>query len=132
MNRTQLLLKRGKDPALTESYRPITISSILTRLYWGIIDQKLREHVRFHVRQKGFVSETGCFNNLQILSELLRHSKSQHQSLVPVCLDVSKAFNTVPHQIIGLALRMKGLPEPVVRLMEDSYKDLHTNIKQGT
>jgi hypothetical protein len=27
---------------------------------------------------------------------------------------------------------MKGLPEPVVRLVEDSYKDLHTNIKQGT
>jgi hypothetical protein len=132
MNRTQLLLKRGKDPALAESYRPITISSMLSRLYWGIIDQKLREHVRFHPRQKGFVSEAGCFNNVQILSELLRHSKSQHQSLVAVCLDVSKAFDTVPHQIIGPALRMKGLPEPVVRLVEDSYKDLYTNIKQGT
>ncbi|KAH0816911.1 hypothetical protein GEV33_005880 [Tenebrio molitor] len=117
MNHTQLLLKHGKDPALAESYRPITISSILSRLYWGIIDQKLREHVRFHPRQKGFVSEAGCFNNVQILSELLRHSKSQHQSLVA---------------IIGPALRMKGLPEPVVRLVEDSYKDLHTNIKQGT
>jgi hypothetical protein len=105
---------------------------MLSRLYWGIIDQKLREHIRFHPRQKGFVSEAGCFNNVQILSELLRHSKSQHQSLVAVCLDVSKAFDTVPHQIIGPALRMKGLPEPVVRLVEDSYKDLYTNIKQGT
>ncbi|KYB24731.1 Retrovirus-related Pol polyprotein from type-2 retrotransposable element R2DM-like Protein [Tribolium castaneum] len=30
------------------------------------------------------------------------------------------------------ALRMKGLPEQVVRLVEDSYKDLHTVVKQGT
>ncbi|KAH0809334.1 hypothetical protein GEV33_013457 [Tenebrio molitor] len=82
MNRTQLLLKRGKDPALAESYRLITISSMLSRLYWGIIDQKLRKHVRFHPRQKGFESE--------------------------------------------------GLPEPVVRLVEGSYKDLYTNIKQDT
>jgi hypothetical protein len=42
------------------------------------------------------------------------------------------AFDAVPHQIIGPALRMKGLPEPVVRLVEGSYKDLYTNIKQDT
>ncbi|KXZ75867.1 hypothetical protein TcasGA2_TC034495 [Tribolium castaneum] len=132
MNRTQLLLKQGKDPPDVASYRPITISSILCRLYWGIIDQKLREHVRFHPRQKGFVSEAGCFNNVQILNELLRHSKGQHKNLVAVCLDVSKAFDTVPHSILGPALRMKGLPEQVVRLVEDSYKDLHTVVKQGT
>jgi hypothetical protein len=112
MNRTQLLLKRGKDPALAESYRPITISSMPSRLYWGIIDQKLRKHVRFHPRQKGFESEVGCFNNVQILNELLGLRRS-----------------SAPDHWSGTA---KGLPEPVVRLVEGSYKDLYTNIKQDT
>jgi hypothetical protein len=34
-NRTVLLLKQGKDPKEAKNYRPITISSILCRAYWG-------------------------------------------------------------------------------------------------
>jgi hypothetical protein len=40
---TTLLLKEGKDPARAESYRPVTIGSLLSRIYWGIFDQKWRQ-----------------------------------------------------------------------------------------
>ncbi|XP_039303390.1 uncharacterized protein LOC120357295 [Solenopsis invicta] len=60
----------------------------------------------------GFTSEAGCFNNVHILSELLRHSKNT-EGLAAVQLDVSKAFDTIPHEAIGAALRKKGLPELV-------------------
>jgi hypothetical protein len=57
MNRTTLLLKEGKDPKDAQNFRPITISSILSRVYWGIIDSKIRRVLRFTPRQKGFVCE---------------------------------------------------------------------------
>jgi hypothetical protein len=41
-NTTALLLKQGKDPARLGGYRPVTIGSLLSRLYWGILSQKLR------------------------------------------------------------------------------------------
>ena len=126
-NRTTLLPKDGLDHTKATNYRPITIGSILARLYWGIVDQKLRSSVVMTPRQKGFTSEAGCFNNVHILSELLRHSKTA-EGLVAVQLDVSKAFDTIPHEAIGAALRKKGLPELVVRLVVDSYKDVHTTI----
>lgn len=129
-NRTTLLPKNGQDLSQVTNYRPITISSILARLYWGIVDQKLRRSVRMNPRQKGFTSEAGCFNNVHILSELLRHSKIT-EGLVAVQLDVSKAFDTVPHEIIGEALRRKGLPELVVQLVEDSYRNVETVVKNG-
>jgi len=66
MNRTVLIPKEGKDARRAENYRPITISSVLSRIYWGIFDQRLRQHVRFTPRQKGFVAEAGCFNNVHI------------------------------------------------------------------
>jgi hypothetical protein len=34
-NRTRLILKEGKDSQRAENYRPVTISSLLSRLYWG-------------------------------------------------------------------------------------------------
>ncbi|XP_011686439.1 PREDICTED: uncharacterized protein LOC105449135 [Wasmannia auropunctata] len=110
VNRTTLLPKEGQDKSKVTNYRPITISSILSRLYWGIVDQKLRSVITMTPRQKGFTSEAGCFNNVHILNELLRHAKVS-EGLVVAQLDVSKAFNTVPHEVIGVALRKKELPE---------------------
>lgn len=127
-NRTTLLPKEGQDKSKATNYRPITISSILARLYWGIIDQKLKECVKMTRRQKGFTSEAGCFNNVHILSELLKHAKVS-KGLVAVQLDVSKAFDTVPHEAVRAALRKKGLPELVVRLVADSYEDVCTKIQ---
>jgi len=62
-----------------------------------------------------------------VFSELFRHAKQA--GLVTVQLDVSKAFDTIPHEAIGAALRKKGLPEFVVRLVEDSYKRVSTSIR---
>jgi len=46
-------------------------------------------------------------------------------------LDVSKTFATIPHAVIPDALRRKGLPEHFIRLVNNSYKSMHTTIKQG-
>lgn len=40
LNVTSLIPKEGKDPTDPASYRPITISSILSRVYWGLIDER--------------------------------------------------------------------------------------------
>jgi hypothetical protein len=128
MNRTTLLLKEGKDPKDVQNFRPITISSILSRIYWGIIDSKIRRVLRFILRQKRFVCESGCFNNVHILSESLRHSKEGHKTLVAVVLDVSKAFDTVPHQAMVPALRKKGVPTHLMNMVINAYQDVHATI----
>ncbi|KAG5868426.1 hypothetical protein JTB14_029042 [Gonioctena quinquepunctata] len=75
-NRIILIPKEGKDDKKAENYRPITISSILSRIYFGILDQRARGVVRFSPRQKGFVMEAGCFNNAQIFEECYDTQKS--------------------------------------------------------
>jgi hypothetical protein len=64
------LLKQEKDPGRAENYRPVTIGSLLSPLYWEIVDQKLRAQVSFTPQQKGFVSEAGCFSDVHILKEI--------------------------------------------------------------
>lgn len=80
------------------------------------------------LHQKGFISETGCFNNVHILSELWKESKTTEDLVMQ--LDISKAFDIIPHEVIGAALQKKTLPELIVQLVIDSYKDMHENIKQ--
>jgi hypothetical protein len=124
-NQTTLLLKQGKRHDDVRNYRPITISSILSRIYWGVIDQKLRASVRFSPRQKGFIKEAGCYNNVQVFNGLLRMAKRKG-GMTALQLDVAKAFATISHRVIGDALRRKGIPETMIGLIEDSYRDIHT------
>jgi hypothetical protein len=129
-HRTTLLLKQGKDPAIAENYRPVTIGSIVSRVYWGILDRKIRARINFTPRQKGFVYEAGCFNDVHILCETIKLAKVRN-GLVAVQLDISKAFDTIPHEAIEDSLTKKGIPKYLAEMIRGSYKDITTNISGG-
>jgi hypothetical protein len=130
VNRTKLILKPGKETGKIKNYRPVTIGSLISRMYWGIIDKRLRMFTQFSPWQKGFVNESGCFNNVRIINEIINIAKKKN-GMVAVQLDVSKAFDTVPHAAIGDTLIRKGLPEFLVKLITNSYQNIRTIIKQG-
>lgn len=124
-NRTTLIPKEGKDNTKATNYRPLTIGSLLGRLFWGIMDERLKAVIQINPRQKGFVAEVGCFANVQILHELTCQMK---RGGVGVQLDVSKAFDTVPHEAIPVALKRKGIPQPIIDLICRSYENVDTTI----
>jgi hypothetical protein len=41
---------------------------------------------------------------------------------------VSKAFDTIPHEVIGPALRRHGIPQEVTSLIIASYRNLKTTV----
>jgi len=127
-NRTILIPKQGKDGSRVENYRPLTIGSLICRTYWGIVDRMLRELIHFSPRQKGFVHETGCFNNIHILNETIKAGKNRN-GLVAVQLDIAKAFDTLPHKAIEAALERLGLPSVARESIMNSYTNLSTNIE---
>jgi len=127
-NRTILLPKQGRDPENIGNYRPITIGSILGWVYWGIIDTRLKSLTAFSNRQKGFVAESGCHNNVHILNELLRTAKTD-KGIVVVQLDITKAFDTIPHQALIPALERMGIPASVRNYIANSYRELTTKIE---
>jgi len=69
----------------------LKISSLFCRTFWGIVDRKLRNVITFSPRQKGFVHETGSFNNEHILNETLKVAKVRN-GLVAIQLDIAKAL----------------------------------------
>ena len=62
-NRTTLLPKTGKDLADVRNWRPITISSMVSRTFSGLLDQRLRATFQQTIRQKGFTDDNGCYEN---------------------------------------------------------------------
>jgi Reverse transcriptase (RNA-dependent DNA polymerase) len=127
LNRTTLIPKEGKDASLAANCRPITMGSLLGRVFWGLMSDRLGKVIVMSPRQKGFVKEAGCFNNVHALSEILRLMRHNHGGVV-VQLDVKKAFDTAPHDAIGTALRNKGIPGFICDMVTRSYQGVTTSI----
>jgi hypothetical protein len=73
--RTTLIPKANKPSSPVENWRPITICPILGRIFFVILDGKIRKGIVLNLRQKGFASENGCKINIDLLSAALDHSK---------------------------------------------------------
>ncbi|XP_031789101.1 uncharacterized protein LOC116418059 [Nasonia vitripennis] len=126
-NRTTLLPKPEKDPTDVKNWRPITISSMVSRVYSGLLDQRVRAVIKQCDRQKGFTEENGCFSNIQLLDDAVSNAKKAGG--VITILDVSKAFDTVPHAVIQGCLEKKGIPETVAAYISSMYRDCSTAIR---
>lgn len=128
INRTTLIPKVGKDARDIKNWRPITIGSMMSRIFSSLIDSRLRAIVQNHIRQKGFTSENGCKQNVVLLAEAIQRCKASKGGVVSI-LDISKAFDTVPHSAISAALLRKQIPSRIAKYVGKMYDGCSTMIR---
>jgi len=128
--RTILLYKKGPREDVG-NWRPITIGSILLRIYAKVWDRRLRQRVTLSSRQKAFVPVDGCFQNIKLLSEAIQESKKKRKEYNLCMLDLAKAFDTVSHSSIEEALTRHGVCKGVPGHIMSMYSGATTTISQN-
>ncbi|NXO31224.1 POLR protein, partial [Cisticola juncidis] len=68
-------------------------------------------------RQWGFISASGCSDNLKLLQLMVRRAKQEHKDLGVVFVDIAKAFDTVCHGHIIAGLIQRGVDPHIVNLV---------------
>ena len=127
-NRTTLIPKINKPSSRIENWRPITIGPIFGRIFSSILDRRIRRGVALNLRHKSFTSENGCKINIDLLSAALSYSKRNRGRILAI-VDISKAFDTIPHSALRPCLARKTVPTPVIDSIMNMYKGNHTKIK---
>jgi hypothetical protein len=126
INRT-VLLPKGKDDLINiKNWRPITIASILIRLYNKILARRMQSVFCTNSRQTGFKPVNGVGQNVALLHNLLRHARTNKNNLFVCLLDVSKAFDSVPHESIKRALLKNGCSNEFIDLIGNQYENSYT------
>lgn len=128
MNRTVLIPKGNKDLDDIGNWRPITIASTIIRLYNKILGARLTKVFQTSDKQMGFKPVNGCAYNIMWLNCLLKHARRKRRNLYVCLLDVSKAFDSVPHQSIERALRRNNAPQMIIDIINDQYSGTFTSI----
>lgn len=122
VNRTALLPKEGKDPAKAENWRPITISSHLARVFSSLIESRLKAKVELCGAQRGFTRSNGCYENTILINQALKRMKVD-QGGVAVQINISKAFDTVPHPAIKSVLLGQDVHPILAGFIAKQYDD---------
>lgn len=128
LNRATLIPMYGQNLASVKNWRPITVSSLLSRIFSALVDIRLRKITEQDIRKKYFTSENDCKSNVMLLNEAIKLSKVLDGGIVSV-LDISEAFDTIPHTAITRSMAKKGIPAGICDLIENMYTDVVTYIK---
>ena len=90
--------KKG-DPSQPSNYRPIALTSILSKVFESILNRKIWKHLNSRNlicdRQYGFRKERSTGDLLSLLSDSWSSSFRDFGESFAVALDISKAFDRV-------------------------------------
>lgn len=108
------ILKPDKSPENPNSYRPISLSSCIGKIFENMVKTRLEWFVEANSIipniQYGFRRGKSCVDSFVSLISDLRYAKSSNSSAVCVFLDVKGAFDNVQPEILVKVMSGLGIP----------------------
>ena len=117
------------DLRAASNYRPVMLSSVFFKLLEYCLLPKVSPYIQINDWQHGFRSNystsTACF----ILKETVLNYFSSGSDVHACFIDISKAFDSVNHDILMKRLLNCGIPSKYVTLLQYIYKNQFVNVR---
>lgn len=121
-----LIPKPGKNQKDHTNYRPISLLSVLGKVFGKIINQRLRTQLQTHghinPRQHGFTADLGTTTATALMWEAISKGKKLNHRVTLTNRDVAGAFDRVWHLGLKYKLQNLDLPDLFIRILS-SYLD---------
>ena len=91
------------------------------RVFAKALQARLERCIVLSARQKAFIPLDGVATNVFTLRELILRTHASRSELDIGFVDVSKAFDSIPHTAIWDALARRGVPSLIINLIREMY-----------
>ncbi|KAK6755220.1 hypothetical protein RB195_013912 [Necator americanus] len=109
--------KAEGDIADCTSYRPIRRLCHTMKVFERVLEARLRKIVSVSLNQCGFVKDCSTIDAIHAVRILLEKRREKNRSVHLAFLDLEKAFNRVPHELLWISMRSHRVPEEYVRFV---------------
>ena len=123
-----------KDCRLDKSnYRPITILPSLSKVFETIVHSRISPHFEniYHKYVFAYRKYHGCDTAILTLTEQWKKELDNHKIIGLVSMDLSKAFDTLPHNLIASKLAQYGADQKTLSLISDYLFNRRQRVKLG-
>jgi hypothetical protein len=102
------------------NFRPISVTSVLSRLFEKLILKQLLFHIesKLNPLQAGFVQNHSTLDNIFCLQEAIKFT-NHNKSFLPVAfIDIEKAFDSINHNFLLYKLYKLHVPFHLIKLLQ--------------
>lgn len=124
-----LLFKKGNRHKI-ENYRPISLSSTLSKVFSKIIFSRISNILNFNQpkEQAGFRRGYSTTDHLFTINQLIEKSYEYKIPIHLAFVDYSKAFDSIKHEFMLKSLENQGISEAWRNIIAEMYKNLEARI----
>ena len=105
-------LYKGKGDALVRgNYRGLKLLEHVMKILEQVVEMEIRSSITIDDMQFGFMPGRGTTDAIFIMRQLQEKFLAKNKNLYLAFVDLEKAFDRVPHQILWWAMRKLGIDE---------------------
>ena len=126
------IFKKKEDILECGNYQGVKLLKHGLKILERILDKRIRKVVKIDPKQFGFMPGKSTVDAIFIVRQLVE--KRIERNLVVFCgfVDLEKAYDRVPREVLYWCLRRKGVSEKLVRIrmVMETYQDCKTAVRR--
>jgi hypothetical protein len=99
------------------------------KLWERIIEHRLREVTNVTENQFGFMSKRSTMETILLINQLMERCREQKKDLHMVFIDLEKAYDKVPRNVMCWALQKHKVLTKYITLIKDIYDNVVTSVR---
>ncbi|GLS47117.1 hypothetical protein GCM10007884_51210 [Methylobacterium brachythecii] len=123
------IFKNKGDAQDCNNYRGIKLMSHTMKLWERVIEQRIRRETEVTENQFGFMPGRSTMEAIYILRKLMEKYREKKKNLHMVFIDLEKAYDRVPRELIWKALERKGVTKGYIETIKDMYDNGRTIVR---
>ncbi|GJS41363.1 retrovirus-related pol polyprotein LINE-1 [Tanacetum coccineum] len=123
------IYKNKGDVQACGNYRGIKLLSHTMKLWERVIERRLRRETRVTENQFGFMPGRSTTEAIHLLRSLMEKYRERQRDLHMAFLDLEKAYDCIPRELVWRTLIDKGAPRRYLRVLRDMYEGAKTRVR---
>lgn len=118
-------LPKNNNASLLSDFRPITVLTILNKIFEIVLDERLQNFLEkikiMDPNQYGFVKNSSCESPVMEMNQKILDALNNGKKIGVVFLDISKAYDSMPHKILLHKMENYGIRGTPLKLFENYF-----------